>query len=119
VTFVRFLSTVNSAVINKVIIYYIQYIQMVSLLNDFARVLSVHYCSDNICHILCTCIYSMHLLWSKLKYLLDKDVNWNFIFQAKQMNLELQTCVYDGKLYKKLCQKADIMLQFNCDGARF
>ena len=39
------------------IVCYKQYIQMVSLLNDFACVLPVHCCLYNICHILCTCTY--------------------------------------------------------------
>ena len=36
---------------------------MVSALNDFACVLPVHYCSHNICHILCTCIYLYEYSW--------------------------------------------------------
>ena len=36
---------------------HIVYSYTASLLNDFACVLPVHYCSDNIYHILCTCIY--------------------------------------------------------------
>ena len=39
------------------IVCYKQYIQMVSVLNDFVCVLPVHCCFDNICHILCICTY--------------------------------------------------------------
>jgi len=38
------------------IVYYRQYIQTVSLLNEFVCVLLVHYDFHNICHIVCTCI---------------------------------------------------------------
>jgi len=39
------------------IVCYKQYIQTVSLLNDFVCVLQDYNYCDNICHILCTCIY--------------------------------------------------------------
>jgi len=56
-------------------------------------------------------------LIDQLKYVLGKDVNWNCIFQGTRNNSEQLTDVYDGKVYKELRQKADITLQFNCDGA--
>jgi len=39
------------------IVCYKYYIEMFSALNDFVYVLLGAYHSDNICHILCTCIY--------------------------------------------------------------
>jgi len=53
----------------------------------------------------------------QLRYILEKDCNWNLIFQSRQKNLDQVSDVYDGKLYQELRRKAHVTLQFNCDGA--
>jgi len=57
------------------IVCYKQYIQTVSLLNDFACVLLDCFYLYNICHILCTCIYFCEYSYADANCVVWKNVS--------------------------------------------